>query len=97
MAGICSIGGLTGFYLKGSKPSLFGGLAVGVMYGLTGYLLKENNIDAGLPMGIASSALLVFGMLPRAIKVQKPLPVAMVILGTLNAAFYTRKYMIAFN
>lgn len=95
MAGLCSIGGLTGFYLKGSKPSLFGGLAVGALYGISGYLLKENH-EWGIPMGIASSALLIAGMLPRALKVQKPLPIALVLLGSLNAAFYTRKYMIAY-
>jgi uncharacterized membrane protein (UPF0136 family) len=92
MAGLCAVGGVTGFYLKGSKPSLFGGLAIGALYGASGYLLKQN-ANWGIELALFSSVLLAGGMLPRALKVQKPLPITLVILGTLNTAYYSRKYL----
>jgi uncharacterized membrane protein (UPF0136 family) len=81
----------TNISLKGSKASLIAGLGVGTLYGVSGYLLHQN-ADYGIELALLSSALLTGGMLPRAIRVGKPLPVSLVILGAVNCAYFGRKW-----
>lgn len=91
MAGLCGIGGLMGFYRKGSMPSLIGGLTCAALYGTAGYLLKQN-ADWGLELAIGTSALLTAGMLPRAIKTVKPVPIAVTLIGGISTGYYIYKY-----
>ncbi len=54
---------VVGFVKSGSKPSLFGGGAVGVLFGLSAYLINKNN-DYGYDLGYLSSMVLVAKLAP---------------------------------
>lgn len=72
-------------------PSLAGGIVTGVLFGSAAYLLKKN-ADWGLELALAGSLVLGAGSLPRAIKVQKPVPIMLAVLAGLNGAYYAKKY-----
>lgn len=91
LAALCSLGGIAGFARKRSVPSLAAGLGVGILYGISGYLLKENK-DYGLETAVAASGLLLAGSLPRAIKLGKPVPVLLTAVGASSLGYYGYKY-----
>ncbi|KAI9311107.1 transmembrane protein 14 [Dichotomocladium elegans] len=92
MAALCSVGGIAGFVRTRSVPSLVAGVAIGSLYGVAGYLIKENK-DYGHETAVAASALLACGMLPRAIKsgFKKPVPAAMAVLSITAGTYYVKK------
>ncbi|KAK9451270.1 transmembrane proteins 14C-domain-containing protein [Limtongia smithiae] len=91
LAALCSFGGVMGYMRKGSLPSLMGGLGVGALYGVGGYLLKQN-MDYGIQVSLGASLLLTFAGAPRAIKLRKPLPIALTTIGLVTSAYYAKKY-----
>ena len=91
LAALCTIGGTAGYLRKGSVPSLMGGLAVGALYGTAGYLLHENR-DGGIETALAASVLLLGAGLPRALKLRKPMPIMLSLLGAASLAFYGKKW-----
>lgn len=84
--------GIAGFAKTRSVPSLVAGVAVGSLYGVAGYLIKENK-DYGHETAVAASAVLAGGMIPRAIKsgFKKPVPAAMSVLSLTAGAYYIKK------
>lgn len=91
LSALCTIGGVGGYIRRGSVPSLVAGVAIGGLYGYSGKLLHEN-AEYGIELASASSALLILGMLPRAIKTRKPLPITLSLVGFSALAYYSKKY-----
>ncbi|KAK9479030.1 transmembrane proteins 14C-domain-containing protein [Lipomyces japonicus] len=91
LAALCSIGGVLGYGRKKSIPSLLGGLGTGALFGIAGYLLKENK-EYGIHVALAASVLLTGASLPRAIRLRKPVPIGLSVLGLTAGAYYSKKY-----
>ncbi|RIA96510.1 transmembrane proteins 14C-domain-containing protein [Glomus cerebriforme] len=90
MAVICAIGGIAAFSKARSKPSLIAGIGVGTLYGIAGYVIK-NNKDYGNETALAASILLAGSMVPRAIKTKKPIPLSLGVLSIGVGAYYAKK------
>lgn len=82
-----------GFLRKKSTPSLVAGITFGALYGIAGYLLK-NNADWGLELALGcSSTLLVAGFSrSSSTNFRKPVPLVLLALGGVSSAYYARKY-----
>lgn len=91
LSALCSIGGIMGYMRKGSLPSLIGGVAVGSLYGISGYLLREN-ANGGLETALLASALLLGAGLPRAIRLRKPVPIGISVLALVSLGYYGKKW-----
>lgn len=93
LSALCAIGGVMGYARKGSFPSLVAGVAFSALYGGAGYLLKQN-ADYGLELALGTSTFLLVAGLARAIPTSfsKPIPVTLVILGSVSTAYYAKKY-----
>ncbi len=76
---------------KGSKASGVAGLTFGAMYGLATYLIT-NNSDGGVELAMVTSAALSGAMVPRGIKTQKPVPIALGTAGVFASLYYSRKW-----
>ncbi|KAA8634344.1 hypothetical protein SMACR_04865 [Sordaria macrospora] len=66
-------GGIAGYARTKSKPSIIAGCAVGLLYGLGGYRIQQNQ-PHGVELGLLASVVLGGASLPRAIKLRKPVP-----------------------
>ncbi|VVT58512.1 uncharacterized protein SAPINGB_P006246 [Magnusiomyces paraingens] len=91
MSALCTIGGLAGYIRRKSLPSLIGGVSTGIVFGAAGILLKRN-ADWGLELALLGSLLLGGASLPRAIKLQKPVPIGLSVLAGVNLVYYSKKY-----
>ncbi|KAK9465913.1 transmembrane proteins 14C-domain-containing protein [Lipomyces arxii] len=91
LAALCTIGGVVGYGRKKSIPSLAGGLATGIVFGVAGYLLKENK-EYGIHTALLGSLLLIGASVPRAIKVKKPVPIGLSFVGLAAGTYYAQKY-----
>ncbi|KAK6459999.1 transmembrane proteins 14C-domain-containing protein [Scheffersomyces coipomensis] len=93
LSGLCTIGGIIGYTRKGSLPSLIAGVTLGSLYGVSGYLLKQNG-DYGLELAVFNSTVLLLAGLSRGVKTQfkKPLPLVLIGLGSLGTGYYLKKY-----
>ncbi|KAK9374765.1 transmembrane proteins 14C-domain-containing protein [Lipomyces chichibuensis] len=91
LAALCSIGGIAGYARRKSVPSLIGGVGVGILFGISGYLLKQNK-EYGIHTALAASLLLIGASAPRAIRLRKAVPVGLTILGLTASAYYGKKY-----
>lgn len=93
LSGLCAIGGFMGYFRKGSLPSLIAGSTFAILYGTSGYLLK-NNADWGLELALGSSTVLLAAGLGRSIPThfKKPIPLVLLGLGGLSSAYYAKKY-----
>jgi uncharacterized membrane protein (UPF0136 family) len=76
---------------KTSSP-VIKGVAIGGLYGISGILSGQNkDKNRGIAIGITASALLAATGVPRALKTQKAVPMAIGVVGLLNSAYYSRK------
>ncbi|WPK27657.1 hypothetical protein PUMCH_005054 [Australozyma saopauloensis] len=93
LAGLCAVGGTIGYIRKGSFPSLIAGVTFTALYGYSGYLLKQN-ADWGLELALGSSSILLAAGFARskATKFQKPVPLALLVIGGLSTFYYGKKY-----
>ncbi|KAK9454344.1 transmembrane proteins 14C-domain-containing protein [Dipodascopsis uninucleata] len=104
LSALCTLGGIMGYALniifltsvlkfrkKGSVPSLIGGVSVGLLYGIGGYLIKQNN-EYGIHCALSASILLLAAGAPRAFSTKKPVPIALTSIGVLATAYYAKKY-----
>ncbi|KXN68765.1 hypothetical protein CONCODRAFT_24258, partial [Conidiobolus coronatus NRRL 28638] len=69
-------GGLIGYAKTGSIPSAVAGVAFGAAYAYSGYRIKQNQ-DLGIELATGTSFALAASQLPRAIKLAKPMPIAL--------------------
>ncbi|KAI9030783.1 transmembrane protein 14 [Phycomyces nitens] len=92
MAALSATGGIAGFVRTRSIPSLVAGVGIGSLYGVAGYLIRENK-DYGHETAVLASTLLAGGMIPRAVKTQfkKPVPVALSVVSIAAGAYYVKK------
>ncbi|KAI7872202.1 transmembrane proteins 14C-domain-containing protein [Spinellus fusiger] len=92
LAALSATGGVAGFVRTRSIPSLVAGIGVGALYGVAGYLIKENQ-EYGHETAVAASVLLAGGMIPRTIKTQfkKPLPIVLSVVSVAAGAYYAKK------
>ncbi|CAO3625464.1 unnamed protein product [Mucor hiemalis] len=90
MAAFCTAGGIAGYARTRSIPSLVAGVGVGALYGVAGYIIKENK-SYGHETGLLASIIMASSMVPKAIKTLKPFPVALAICSVTTGAFYTKK------
>ncbi|OKL59435.1 hypothetical protein UA08_05428 [Talaromyces atroroseus] len=78
---LTSIGGIIGYARTGSIPSIAAGLSVGALY-LLSLLRLRNNQPYGEELGLLASTVLGGASVPRAIRLRKPVPVALSVLAT---------------
>ncbi|KAI8086202.1 transmembrane proteins 14C-domain-containing protein [Halteromyces radiatus] len=90
MSALCVVGGITGYSRTRSIPSLVAGISVGALYGVAGYIIKENR-DYGHELAVGASTILAISSIPRAIKTRKPVPIALAITSLAAGAYYTKK------
>ena len=92
LSALCGIGAIAAYSRKGSVPSLIAGGALAVVFGASGYLLKQN-ADWGLELALAGSATLLAAGSVRAVKApKKAIPFTLVVLGGVSTAYYVQKY-----
>lgn len=82
-----------GFLRKRSTPSLVAGITFGALYGVAGYLLK-NNADWGLELALGCSSTLLAAGFSRSSSTgfKKPVPLLLFALGGVSTAYYAKKY-----
>eukprot|EP01097_Dermamoeba_algensis_P005766 TRINITY_DN3639_c0_g1_i1.p1 TRINITY_DN3639_c0_g1~~TRINITY_DN3639_c0_g1_i1.p1 ORF type:complete len:123 (-),score=32.30 TRINITY_DN3639_c0_g1_i1:52-420(-) len=90
MAALCVVGGVAGYAKTQSKPSLIAGVSIGLLYGISGLLIKENN-DLGYDLATVTSAVLGLAMIPRAVKTKKIVPIALGSVSLLSGGYYAKK------
>ncbi|PFH57742.1 hypothetical protein XA68_14628 [Ophiocordyceps unilateralis] len=91
LAALTAGGGIMGFVRTQSKPSLIAGSAVGILYGLGGYRL-QNNQPYGIELGLLASVILGGSSIPRAIRLRKPVPIVLSILSTFGMLTFGNAY-----
>ncbi|KAK4193535.1 transmembrane proteins 14C-domain-containing protein [Podospora australis] len=81
LSALTAAGGAIGYAKTKSVPSIAAGTAVGLLYGLGGYRLS-NNEPYGVELGLLASVVLGGASIPRAIRLRKPVPVVLSLLAT---------------
>ncbi len=95
MAAVCAVGGLAGFAMKKSVPSLVGGLVTGAAFGASAYLISQggDKTRTGFGVATATSVALSVGMVPRFRKTGKVMPAgALIGLGAISALYHAYKF-----
>ncbi|KAL2016424.1 hypothetical protein VTK56DRAFT_3545 [Thermocarpiscus australiensis] len=80
LSALTAAGGVAGYVRTKSKPSLIAGTAVGLLYGLGGYRIA-NNQPYGLELSLLASVVLGGSAIPRAIRLRKPVPIMLSLLA----------------
>ncbi|KAI0539661.1 transmembrane proteins 14C-domain-containing protein [Xylaria digitata] len=73
-------GGSIGYARTGSVPSIAAGVTVGLLYGLGGYRL-QNRQPYGVELALLASVVLGGSSIPRAIRLQKPVPTVLSLIS----------------
>ncbi|KXX74970.1 Transmembrane protein 14 [Madurella mycetomatis] len=74
LSALTAAGGAIGYARTKSKPSLIAGTAVGLLYGLGGYRIS-NNEPYGVELSLLASLVLGGSAFPRAFRLRKPVPI----------------------
>ncbi|KAH6689191.1 transmembrane protein 14C [Plectosphaerella plurivora] len=80
LGALTATGGTIGFLRTGSIPSIAAGCTVGLLYGLGGYRMQTGQ-PYGIQLSLLASAILGGSSIPRAIRLQKPVPIMLSILS----------------
>ncbi|KAL2260859.1 hypothetical protein VTK26DRAFT_5022 [Humicola hyalothermophila] len=80
LAALTATGGAVGYARTKSRPSLIAGTAVGLLYGLGGYRVA-NNEPYGVELSLLASLVLGGSAFPRAIRLRKPVPIMLSLLA----------------
>ncbi|KAK1752413.1 transmembrane proteins 14C-domain-containing protein [Echria macrotheca] len=81
LAALTATGGIFAFARTRSKPSIIAGVSVGLLYGLGGYRI-QNKEPFGVELGLLASVLLAGSSIPRAIRLRKPVPIALSVIAS---------------
>ncbi|KAI1172455.1 transmembrane proteins 14C-domain-containing protein [Nemania sp. FL0916] len=73
-------GGTMGYVRTGSVPSIAAGVTVGLLYGLGGYRVQTRQ-PYGVELALLASVILGGSSIPRAIRLRKPVPVALSLIS----------------
>ncbi|KAL8304052.1 hypothetical protein RB597_004620 [Gaeumannomyces tritici] len=84
LSGLTASGGIMGYVKSGSLPSMIAGCSVGLLYGLGAYRL-QNRQPYGVELALLASVVLGGASIPRAIRLKKPVPMALSLLSTFGA------------
>ncbi|KAJ0121389.1 hypothetical protein N8I77_004337 [Diaporthe amygdali] len=87
LGALTASGGIMGYARTKSLPSIIAGCTVGLLYGLGGYR-TQNHEPYGVELSLLASIILGGSSIPRAIRLQKPVPVALSILATIGALIF---------
>lgn len=83
LAALTSTGGTIG-YIKGkSVPSLAAGCSIGLLYAIGGYRTQTSQ-TYGVETSLLASVILGGASIPRAIRLRKPVPMALGVLAVLG-------------
>ncbi|KAB5580568.1 transmembrane proteins 14C-domain-containing protein, partial [Coniochaeta sp. 2T2.1] len=80
LSALTATGGIIGYARTGSLPSVIAGVSVGALYALGGYRI-QNNQQYGIELALLASVVLGGSSIPRAIRLQKPVPVALSVVA----------------
>ncbi|KAL2154827.1 hypothetical protein VTH82DRAFT_3503 [Thermothelomyces myriococcoides] len=80
LAALTATGGAVGYARTRSRPSLIAGTAVGLLYGLGGYRIS-NEQPYGVELGLLASIVLGGSAFPRAVRLRKPVPIVLSFLA----------------
>jgi len=94
LSALTATGGIIGYARTGSLPSVIAGCTVGALYALGGYRI-QNNQPYGVELALLASVVLGGSSIPRAIRLQKPVPIALSVVAlyglyTFGSAFRRR-------
>jgi len=81
LAALTAGGGIMGYAKTRSLPSIIAGCSVGALYGIGGYRL-QNRQPYGTELSLVASIILGGSSIPRAIKLRKPVPIALSVLAS---------------
>ncbi|EIM91569.1 uncharacterized protein STEHIDRAFT_128410 [Stereum hirsutum FP-91666 SS1] len=91
LAALTAGGGITGYARTGSVPSIVAGVLVGTLYGVGGFRI-QNNQPYGVELALLASLVLAGSSIPRAIRLQKPLPIGLSVLALYGLYTYGTVY-----
>lgn len=91
LAALTAGGGTMGYVKTRSLPSIIAGWSVGLLYGLGGYRI-QNNQTYGVELSLLASIILGGSSIPRAIRLQKPVPILLSILSTFGFLTFGNAY-----
>ncbi|KAL2212600.1 UPF0136 domain protein [Sarocladium strictum] len=81
IAAMTAGGGIMGYAKTRSVPSIVAGCTVGFLYALGGYRI-QNRQPYGVELSLLASMILGGSSIPRAIRLQKPVPIMLSVLST---------------
>ncbi|KAL1994529.1 hypothetical protein VTN49DRAFT_1999 [Thermomyces lanuginosus] len=88
---LTSTGGVIGYARTRSVPSIAAGLSVGALY-LLSFLRLRDQQPYGEELGLLASTVLGGASVPRAIRLRKPVPIALSVLATYGLAVFGMAY-----
>ncbi|KAI5453593.1 hypothetical protein NCC49_005417 [Naganishia albida] len=89
MSTLCFLGGAIGYARTRSIPSMVAGLAIGSLYALSGLRMREG-MSYGYEGAAGTSGLLLGAMLPRALRLRAPVPIALSLASTAAGGYYLK-------
>jgi uncharacterized membrane protein (UPF0136 family) len=95
MAVLTAGGGIAGFARTGSLPSLIAGCSVGLLYGFGGHQIQSADPN-GPAWSLLASVVLGGSSIPRALRLRKPVPIALSVLSTVGLVVFGDAYRKAF-
>jgi len=93
LGALVAAGGVAGYVRSRSSPSLIAGLALGALYGASGYLISQGQAENGHLLGAATSGLLTLAMGNRFRKTRSLMPAGLLTgLGLAGAVYNSSKF-----
>lgn len=87
LSALTSLGGIIGYARTGSIPSIAAGLSVGALYLLSFFRLRNNQPYAE-EIGLLASTVLAGSSVPRALRLRKPVPIALSVIATYGLVIF---------
>ncbi|QKX53502.1 uncharacterized protein TRUGW13939_00581 [Talaromyces rugulosus] len=87
LSALTSLGGAIGYARTGSIPSIAAGLSVGAIY-LFSMIRLRNGQSYGEELGLLASTVLAGSSVPRALRLRKPVPIALSFVATYGLVLF---------